>query len=39
MSILTDFRVLYLANRLREPEKLDLGALKSIEFVTPAGSR
>jgi len=39
MSLLTDFRVLYLANRLRGPERLDLGALKSIEFVTPAGSR
>ena len=35
MSLLTDFRVLYLANRLGGPERLDLGALKSIEFVTP----
>ena len=39
MSLLTDFRVLYLANRLAGPERLDLAAVKSVEFVTPAGSR
>ena len=39
MSLLTDFRVLYLANRLGGPERLDLGAVKSVEFVTPAGAR
>src|SRR5215469_18972382 len=39
MSLLTDFRVLYLANRLGGPERLDLGAVKSVEFVTPAGLR
>jgi len=36
MSLLTDFRVLYLASRLGGPEKLDLGAVKSVEFVTAA---
>jgi len=39
MSLLTDFRVLYLANRLGGLERLDLGALKSIEFVTLTGPR
>jgi hypothetical protein len=39
MSLLTDFRVLYLANRLGGQERLDLGAVKSVEFVTPAGPR
>jgi hypothetical protein len=36
MSLLTDFRVLYLANRFGGPERLDVGAVKSVEFVTPA---
>jgi hypothetical protein len=39
MSLLTDFRVLYFANRFGRPERLDLGAVKSVEFVTPTGSR
>jgi hypothetical protein len=39
MSLLTDFRVLYLANRLGGPERLDLGAVNSVEFLTPAGSK
>ena len=39
MSLLTGFRVLYLASRLSAPERLDLGAVKSVEFVTAAGAR
>jgi hypothetical protein len=34
-SLVTDFRVLYLANRLGETEKLDLAKIKSIEFFAP----
>jgi hypothetical protein len=39
MSLLTDFRVLYLANRLGGAERLDLAAVQSVEFVTPAGAK
>jgi hypothetical protein len=37
MSLLTDFRVLYLANRSQRSEKLDLAKIKSLELlpVTP----
>jgi hypothetical protein len=34
-SLVTDFRVLYLANRLGGTEKLDLAKIKSIEFFAP----
>ena len=37
LSLVTDFRVLYLANRLGGDEKLDLAKVKSIEF--PASSK
>jgi hypothetical protein len=33
VSLVTDFRVLYLANRILSPEKLDLGKVKSLEFL------
>jgi hypothetical protein len=33
VSLVTDFRVLYLRNRLPGAEKLDLGKIKSLEFV------
>jgi hypothetical protein len=33
MSLLTDFRVLYLANRLGGSEKLDLAKVQSVEFL------
>jgi hypothetical protein len=33
MSLVTDFRVLYLANRSRSSEKLDLAEIKSLEFL------
>lgn len=36
MSLLSDFRVLYLANRLGGTEKLDLAKVKAIEFL-PSG--
>ena len=36
MSLVTDFRVLYLANRSRSPEKLDLAEIKSLEFLPSA---
>src|SRR5258708_4751730 len=36
MSLMTDFRVLYLANPSGAPEKLDLAKVKSIEFLTPS---
>jgi hypothetical protein len=39
LSLLTDFRVLYLADRLAGPVKLDLESIKSVEFVTPTGSK
>jgi hypothetical protein len=34
VSLVTDFRVLYLANRSPIPEKLDLGKIKSLEFLS-----
>ncbi len=33
MSLLTDFRVLYLANRLGGSEKLDLAKVQSVELL------
>jgi hypothetical protein len=36
LSLVYDFRVLYLANRLGGNEKLDLTKIKSLEFLTPA---
>jgi len=36
VSLVTDFRVLYLANRSAIPEKLDLGKIKSLEFPASA---
>jgi hypothetical protein len=33
MSLLTDFRVLYLAKRLGGSEKLDLAKVQSVEFL------
>ena len=33
LSLLTDFRVLYLANRLGGAQKLDLAQVESVEFV------
>jgi hypothetical protein len=33
VSLITDFRVLYLANRPLSPQKLDLGKIKSLEFL------
>jgi hypothetical protein len=33
MSLLTDFRVLYLANRLGGSEKLDLAKVQSVVFL------
>src|SRR5215469_16930742 len=36
MSLLTNFRVLYVANRLGGTETLDLGTVRSVEFVAPA---
>lgn len=35
VSLVTDFRVLYLANQSPIPEKLDLGKIKSLEFLPP----
>ena len=35
ISLVTDFRVLYLANQSRSPEKLDLTKIKSLEFLPP----
>jgi hypothetical protein len=37
LSFVTDFRVMYLANRLGGAEKLDLAKVKSVEF--PASSK
>lgn len=37
VSLVTDFRFLYFADRSSIPEKLDLGKIKSIEF--PASAR
>jgi hypothetical protein len=34
VSLVTDFRVLYLANRSPIPEKLDLGKITSLEFLS-----
>jgi hypothetical protein len=34
VSLVKDFRVLYLANRILSPEKLDLGKIKSLEFLS-----
>ena len=36
MSLVTDFRVLYVANPSGVSEKLDLSKVKSLEFLTPA---
>jgi hypothetical protein len=36
LSLVKDFRVLYLANRNGGMEKLDLAQVKSLEFLTPA---
>ena len=33
MTLVTDFRVLYLANGSRSSEKLDLAKIKSLEFL------
>jgi hypothetical protein len=33
VSLVKDFRVLYLANRSLSPEKLDLGKVRSLEFL------
>ncbi len=35
ISLVTDFRVFYLANQSRGPEKLDLREIKSLEFLPP----
>jgi hypothetical protein len=39
MSLITDFRVLYLASRLGGTAKLDLEKVKSVEFLTEANSK
>jgi hypothetical protein len=36
LSFVTDFRVMYLANRLGGTEKLDLARVKSVEFQAPS---
>jgi hypothetical protein len=36
LSLIYDFRVLYLANRLGGIDKLDLAAVKTVEFIAPA---
>jgi hypothetical protein len=36
LSLVTDFRVLYLANRLGGTEKLDLAKVTSVEFPAPS---
>ncbi len=36
LSLIYDFRVLYLANRLGGTDKLDLAAVKTVEFIAPA---
>jgi hypothetical protein len=38
LSLINDFRVLYLQNRLGRAEKLDLATVKAIEFLRGAGS-
>ncbi len=38
MSLINDFRVLYLANQLGGTERLDLRTVKSVEFLTPPSS-
>jgi hypothetical protein len=35
ISLITDFRVLYLADQSRSPMKLDLTKIKSLEFLPP----
>lgn len=35
LSLMSDFRVLYLANPLGGREKLDLARVKSVEFLAP----
>lgn len=39
MSLINDFRVLYLANPLGGTERLDLASVKSVEFLTPPSSK
>ena len=39
LSLVHDFRVLYIANRSGGTEKLDLAKVKSLEFVAPVRSR
>ena len=39
MSLINDFRVLYLANQLGGTEKLDLATVRSVEFLTPLSSK
>jgi hypothetical protein len=36
LSLIYDFRVLYLANRLGGMDKLDLAAVKTVDFIAPA---
>jgi hypothetical protein len=36
LSFVTDFRVMYLANRLGGTEKVDLAKVKSVEFLAPS---
>lgn len=36
LSLIYDFRVLYLANRLGGTDKLDLAAVKTVDFIAPA---
>ena len=36
LSLVTDFRVLYLSNRSRTPARLDLSRIKLLEFLPPA---
>jgi hypothetical protein len=35
LAFVTDFRVLYLSNRIGLTEKLDLAKIRSIEFLDP----
>jgi len=35
LTLVTDFRVLYLGNQNRGSEKLDLARIQSIEFIPP----
>ncbi len=36
LSLIYDFRVLYLANRLGGTDKLDVAAVKTVDFIAPA---